>query len=390
MSSIFGSIAYNAVTLDTSQTVSGKKRFLNVGNEMEGTLLQPTILALSQSIDPTELSFLAGASSNIQTQIAGINIVLTGLTALEQALQAIEPAPNATTVQFNNSILLQDPAVLTTSLTLDPSSITALEALTITSATDTINLDAGLNINLNTPSGNIGLTSGIDIVTLATNTINLDAGLNINLNAFYGNIGLTSGGAIGITAGADMTLSSPNLYNINLDAENLNAYGYALPICFTRERHDNFSYNVGGQQMEQVYNLQMAVPYQFFADTPQANYTSSVWKIDFALNCYDCSLTGDKGRALYIEFTDQNGTVYTPNTYNLEFPYAIWGNSSSYNGVSHSNFQNFNWSDFVDFNAMTSTGSGNLPLNCYLYFAGDDPLNAKFIMTVTLTRTNQI
>ena len=123
MSSIFGSIASNAVTLDTTQTVSGKKHFLNVGNEMEGTLLQPTILALSQSIDPTELSFLAGASSNIQSQFAGINIVLTGLTALEQALQAIEPAPNATTVKFADTILLEDPLNSGNTLVLAPGEI---------------------------------------------------------------------------------------------------------------------------------------------------------------------------------------------------------------------------------------------------------------------------
>lgn len=108
MSSIFGAIASNAVTLDTDQSVSGKKRFLNVDNEFDGTMNQPTILALGQTIDPTELSFLAGVSSNIQTQFAGINIVLTGLTALEQALQAIEPAPNETTAQFNNTISLVD------------------------------------------------------------------------------------------------------------------------------------------------------------------------------------------------------------------------------------------------------------------------------------------
>jgi hypothetical protein len=106
MASIFGGMQTNVVTVTGSQQVSGRKRFLNADNEMEGTLIQPTIQANAEIIDTTELSFLAGASSNIQAQFAGINIVLTGLTALEQALQALEPAPNATTVVFNSKIKL--------------------------------------------------------------------------------------------------------------------------------------------------------------------------------------------------------------------------------------------------------------------------------------------
>lgn len=106
MASIFGGMQTNVVTVTGSQQVSGRKRFLNAGNEMEGTLIQPTIQANEEIIDTTELSFLAGASSNIQAQFAGINIVLTGLTALEQALQALEPAPNATTVVFDSKIKL--------------------------------------------------------------------------------------------------------------------------------------------------------------------------------------------------------------------------------------------------------------------------------------------
>ena len=116
MSNIYGTFSDAFVTIDTEQDVTGKKRFLNLDNEFDGTLVQPTILAEAEVIDTTEISFLAGASSNIQAQFAGINIVLTGLTALEQALQAIEPAPNATTVQFNNSILLDDGTGLTATL----------------------------------------------------------------------------------------------------------------------------------------------------------------------------------------------------------------------------------------------------------------------------------
>ena len=124
--SIFGSLKEAAVTLNTDQDISGKKRFLSELNEFEGIMVQPLIEALSQTIDPTELSFLSGVSSNIQTQFEGINIVLTGLTALEQALQAIEPAPNATTVKFADTILLEDPLNSGNTLLLSPGEITNL------------------------------------------------------------------------------------------------------------------------------------------------------------------------------------------------------------------------------------------------------------------------
>ena len=163
-----------------------------------------------------------------------------------------------------------------------------------------------------------------------------------------------------------------------------------MPICFTGGKiGDNFTYNLGGQQFENVYNLSYNIPYQFISDSPQTGYTSNFWKIDFALNCYDCSTTGDKGIALYIQFQDVNSNIYMPLTYNLDTPNAVWQPPSQFNGV-HSQFQNFNWSDFVDFSPMVGTGSGNVPLTVSLFWAGDSGTSNKFNITLTLTRTNFI
>jgi hypothetical protein len=104
--------------------VTGRKRFLNQDNEIEGTLNQPLILADSEVIDSTEISFLAGVTSNIQTQFAGINVVLTGLTALEQALQAIEPSPASNVVKFDDTILLTD-GVRSSTLTKNSLNVTS-------------------------------------------------------------------------------------------------------------------------------------------------------------------------------------------------------------------------------------------------------------------------
>jgi hypothetical protein len=145
MSNIYGTFSDGFVTIDTEQDVTGKKRFLNLDNEFDGTLVQPTILAEAQVIDTTELSFLAGVSSNIQTQFAGINIVLTGLTALEQALQAIEISPAPNVVKFDDTILLTNG--------VDSSYLTK----TALSVTSTLSGTANplISLNMSAPAGGI-------------------------------------------------------------------------------------------------------------------------------------------------------------------------------------------------------------------------------------------
>ena len=80
-----------------------------------GLLTTPTTTVINQS------GFTTGLN----------NFPFGALYNLNQALEALEPAPNTTTVQFNNSILLEDPSVPTDSLTLDTNSITSLTRLAI-------------------------------------------------------------------------------------------------------------------------------------------------------------------------------------------------------------------------------------------------------------------
>ena len=178
--------------------------------------------------------------------------------------------------------------------------------------------------------------------------------------------------------------------NINLNSENIDSYGYAMPICFTRERTDTFNYTLGGQNVENVYTTNFDIPYQFVSDSHPSGYTSNRWKIDFSLNCYNCSNLGDKGLALFIVFQDQASTFYLPFNYNPDTPYAKWQNPSTYSSPSYNQFQNFNWSDLIDLSGLSGTGSGNVPLIMTLSFAGDSGFSCNFHMTCSLTRTNLI
>jgi len=276
------------------------------------------------------LSITSGLLTTPTTTVINPNGFTTGvnnfpfgaLYNLNQALEALEPAPNTTTVQFNNSILLQDPAVLTDSLTLNPTSITALTNLTTTSA------------------GGLGTVD---------------------------------------------TVSS-----------NFNNNSSAMPICFTRERADTFTYNFNGtgvpQTLEQVYFTSFNIPQAFVSDTPVVGYTSTVWKIDFALNTWNNSVVADKGIALFFTLQDATASFnMSPQTYNANTPYAVYQPASTYTaGSGNTAFQNYNWSDFIDLNALNGQGSGVLPLNFLLNFAGDNAFSCNFQMTLTLTRTNLV
>jgi len=267
--------------------------------------------------------YVIGNSSVVQGQM------ITVLQTLDQALQALEPAPNATTVQFDNTILLQDPLVITDGLTLTPTSITATSSLTTTSN-----------------SGDITLTTPVD--------------------------------------------------RLNLNALNILSYTYSMPICFTRERTDTFTYNFNGtgvpQTYEIVYSTTFSIPFEFVADSPTVGYNSTNWKIDFGLNTWSNTNLADKGIACYFVLEDQASNFYLPVTYNPNTPYAVYQPASTFQSQISSldAFQNYNWSDYVDLNGLTGSGSGNLPLNLRLIFAGDSSFSCNFSMNVSLTRTNLV
>lgn len=265
----------------------------------------------------------------------------------------------------------------------EQSSITPTSISFSATANPTVISNSG-GFDLTVQSSNQLLLVSSDIASItAGSSFNVIAGDAVNITA--------NNDYVSIQADDNITLYSAGLGDINLNAPNINSYGYAMPICFTRERNDSFTYNLGGQQMEFVYQTQIAIPYQFFTEQPQGNYTSTKWKIDFALNCYSNTNTGDKGLALYFDFQDITSTfTFTPNTYNGNYPYAVYQQTASYGGGSGAPYQNFNWTDWCDFGALQGQTSSVLPLTMRLYFAGDSGFSCNFYMAITLTRTNMI
>ena len=296
----------------------------------------------------------------------GNTISFDDLTYLPIGLGALTVPSNTTTCNFNDAIQLQDydftlappPTHSEVKIGSNPSTLFGMNINTNTGTPFTITGDTGLTANI---TDDISLTSVTKSITL--------------------------------TAEDNLSLVSSALGNINLDAPNINSYSYAMPICFTRERVDTFTYNLGGgspQTFENVYTTNFALPYQFVSDNPQSGYFSSYWKIEVALNCYNSTNLGDKGLAFYIAFEDQSSNVYLPLAYNDVTPHAKWQNPSTYNNGSWSNFQNFNWTDVIDLSALSGTGSGTVPFNLRLWCAGDTNFSTNFNLVVTMTRTNLI
>jgi len=270
----------------------------------------------------------------------------------------------------------------------------ATDALTL-SATD-IGRTGATAFNI-TSYDEMFITSTVGIVHLLApaNEIEITAQALMNISASQLDITSTNT-YINLTSNNGMTLSTTNgditlttvSNNINLNALNVNSYNYAMPICFDLVETSTINYTLVGQQMEKVYIGTFNLPYQFFSDIPLIAYTSTKWKIDFQINCYNSSGgQGDKGFASYIDFEDQATNLYRPFLFNATTPFARFFNSSSYNQASPSLFS-WGWSDFIDFAGLVGTGSGNLPLKVNLYVAADNVLTGDFKWKVSLTRTN--
>lgn len=310
----------------------------------------------------------------------GNSITMDKLTYLPIGLGALTVPTDGFTCNFNNSIQVQDynatlaPPLVHSEAKLgaNPLTLYGLQFTSTETIATTISNDNGNSMNI-TADGTL---------TCLGNNLNLNASDNVSINA--------TNDAITITADDNITLTSVGLADINLDAPNINSYNYAMPICFTRQRTDNFSYTLGLQQFENVYTTNFKVPFEFVSDTPQIGYTSTNWKIDFALNTWNNTVVNDKGLACYFVLQDTALNFYTPITYNSTTPYVVWIQPSLYNDGTNNSFQNFNWSDYVDFSGLVGGGSGILPFDLILVFAADSAFNCNFSINVSLTRTNLV
>jgi hypothetical protein len=324
----------------------------------------------------------------------------TGETGATGATGAIQPTPTLQQVLTAGNTALNTDIILTNSL---PTTNTISSGGMIT--TGILNLN-GDSVSINTTGNNVGINSGTSVNILATDGVYLTASNDPMTLTSAALMTLNSADGITLQADLDINLTTNNgnmtlstgagLKDISVSAPNFNAYTYAMPICFSLAKTaQSLNYTLGTQQMEEIFHDAFNIPYEFVALAPPPSaYTSSKWKIEVAFNCYSSTNLNDKGIAMYIDFEDVATTVYAPVVYNKNFPYAVWQNGSTYAvagaGTTTTGFQNFNWTDHIDFAGLYGTGAGNLPLLMRFFLAGDTAFIADYNLLITLTKTNLV
>jgi len=252
----------------------------------------------------------------------------------------------------------------TVTISSDGTDLTTITPLSIT-------FDDGTISSISVNSGNL---------TCLGNNLNLNANDNVSINA--------TNDAITITADDNISLTSAGEGNINLDAPNINSYGWALPICLNVFETSSYSYTNGGQVFGDVYQIAFNLPNQFFSNVPQSGYTATRWQINFDLNQFNMTYNSDKGYAIYFELWDSNSNVYSPFLYNQLTPFCRWNNPAGFSNGTYSSFSSVNWCDYVDLGGMAGTFDGNLTL--HLFIAGDNPFTSDFKLKLGFTRINRI
>lgn len=282
---------------------------------------------------------------------SGNSITFQRLCYLPTGLASLEAPPNPTTLHIQDTILI-DKLLNDVSNTLTNDNITISNSLTSESLVISNN-----NITNNSTVNNL--------------TIQHIGGLDIN-----------------IITDDNITITSAGEGNINLDAPNINSYGWAMPICLNLFDQNSYNYGAGGQVLQDVYQVAFNLPNQFFSNTPQSGYTATRWQINFDMNMFNMSNNSDKGFAMFFNLWDSNSNVYKPFLYNVDTPFCRWNNPALWTNGTYNNFSSVNWCDYVDLGGMAGTFDGNLTL--HLFIAGDNPFTADFKMKMGLIRINRI
>ena len=253
----------------------------------------------------------------------------------------------------------------------------------------------GINTTL-TPSG----ISTNDNFSISATGINLTGSDFVNISASNDGMTLSASSSIDITAQNssmslnalnDITIQSNALGTINTNAPNSNSYGNALPICLNQFEQGTWSYTIGGQVFQDVFSgspINIALPPQFFAESPPSGYTSTRWQINFDMNCWNFANAGDKGFAIYLSFLDSNANLYEPFLYNNLTPYCKWDNPPTFNGA-YTQFKSINFCDYIDFGGLVGSNDSNIRLQ--MNIAGDNVFNnVDFKFKLGFTRIQRV
>lgn len=360
------------------------------------TLIQPQLISVNQTNDLNS-SLSPSAVSFLDTTGSGFNSSLTATTLqLTESSGNLDATLNRSTLSFTDATGSGFVSSLSANAVVISDTTNSLTFQTTPSALTMVNTAVGSIASLDVEKLQfLGSNTTNTISNSGGQLLNVTADGNLNLSSNSGDciIGVPNQIQLNSTNG-DISLVSVNGNNsINLNALNVNSFSSAMPICFDFVELDrNYNYTSGGQTWELIWTQNLNVPYQFFTENPSNPYTSTKWRIDFTINTWNSGSgnnSPDKGRAFYIDFQDQTATFYPSAVITSTKPFCYHNANSTWSGAgSNQEFIPVTWTDYVDFNGLVATGSGNVPLKFNVYFTADNPKNFDFSYKLGLTRVN--
>jgi hypothetical protein len=206
-------------------------------------------------------------------------------------------------------------------------------------------LQSGGDIQLNAPNGAV-----ISMNSADNTQISCGENLFVNTNPITGVVSFTTG---------DLANSGVVRWN-----------SYPMGITFFNKWNGGFGYNNAGN-WEMVKQNTITFPTQFLYGT---------WAVSFSINCSSVgSAPADKRLAMYFNFIDGNSNQFDGFSYNQNFPFANWFNSSTYTNTSQTPLS-ITYTDYFDF-----TGAIN-PLQLQINWFADNAQNQNdFFVSTTFT-----
>lgn len=280
------------------------------------------------------------------------------------------PAPSATQLQVENSILISDTPA-NQSLTLDTTGYGVPAITLLDNNTGISSVVKNNSFYINDPSVSSTATYYANQISSTSNNFSVDTGSN---NFECGDVGF-------VINGTRMAINDTH-NNIDLRTKNFTTQGdtYTFPICFSSKSSGNITYSTPSN-WQQVFHYQ--IPFPAFAVDSTSIY--NVWKVEFQMNTSNMTDQTNKECAMYFEIEDAVSAIYTGFLFNNATPFTTHRNGSTYYATSQQS-ENYGWTDYFDFTGI----NGNTPLEFRWYWFSNGTNSYDFNWLVSFTRTNLI
>jgi hypothetical protein len=290
--------------------------------------------------------YTIGNSADCQTQMIGV------LQNLDQALQALLPAPNATTVQFNDTVLVADGAGNTN--VINPIS------QTITNYAGDTNTQTATSMNI-TDSASSGNSS------YSYNGISIN-GTQGSFFASPTNLAVENGGSLAILDNGSGTLGTSCL-QVSNGTETIQYTSQGINLTSTNLNIGGGGLNMGGNNIDAVNNINLNTINGYAPTT-----IGLTWSDFNAGNAY-YGLPNNS-----YQLNNPSVSNYTTTQSNLQFN-IFNSNTNNYTTLTENTLSTTN----QDLNIIAGSGANIINLECSSLTINGNPLSTSLVYSFPAT-----